>query len=404
MPKSTAFWLRARSGLALFLVTHPVLAQPTEAAAPPAATLAPANPTPAASTDSKSATASPAAEAAKTEPTKTEPTKAEPTKTDPTKSAATPAATPAPTPAATPTVIAADAISESAVADSLRSLISGKQFDRTVTRKPDREGVEAFYKARDYKPLWLSNGVLDDRAKAAIAYLGQTAADGLDPTDYPVPDFKSAITADALAEAELKLTASVLTYARQAQIGRIHFSRVSADIEFKLVAPEPANVLAKLADAMDVAATLDGYNPPQPEFKALKEKLAELRAGGIAAAKPEDAKPAPVHVPDGKILHVGMKDPRVIALRKRLDVTGDKDNTLYDQAVSDAVKAFQTQPTSASTAISVPTRCACSTAKRRRRRPPADPIDTVIVNMERWRWLPRDLGNPHVIVNVPDYR
>src|SRR5674536_69974 len=26
-----------------------------------------------------------------------------------------------------------------------------------------------------------------------------------------------------------------------------------------------------------------------------------------------------------------------------------------------------------------------------------------IVNMERWRWLPRDIGNPHVIVNVPDY-
>ena len=136
---------------------------------------------------------------------------------------------------------------------------------------------------------------------------------GLDPSDYPTPDFKSATTADAQAEAELKLTASVLTYARQAQIGRIHFSRVGADIEFKPVAPEPADVLAKLAEASDVAAALDGYNPPQPEFKALKEKLAELRKGALTPKAEEEKKPDLVRIGDGKTLHVGMKDPRVVA-------------------------------------------------------------------------------------------
>ena len=100
------------------------------------------------------------------------------------------------------------------------------------------------------------------------------------------PDFKSAATAEALAEDELKLTASVLTYARQAQIGRIHFSRVGADIQFNLVAPEPAEVLAKLADASDAGKALDSYNPPQPEFKALKAKLAELRKGALAQPRP----------------------------------------------------------------------------------------------------------------------
>ena len=29
--------------------------------------------------------------------------------------------------------------------------------------------------------------------------------------------------------------------------------------------------------------------------------------------------------------------------------------------------------------------------------------DTIIANMERWRWLPRDLGKTHVTVNVPDF-
>ena len=62
------------------------------------------------------------------------------------------------------------ATADSAVADQLREMISGK-LDRIVSRKADREGVESFYKARDYKPLWVSDGAADARAKAAIAYL-----------------------------------------------------------------------------------------------------------------------------------------------------------------------------------------------------------------------------------------
>jgi L,D-transpeptidase YcbB len=349
-------------------------------------------------------TAVPANETAKTEPVTAEPAKieskqeaatpaAEPAKVEATKAASEPAATPV------------SATADSAVADQLRQMITGKQFDRIVNRKADREGVEAFYKARDYAPLWVSNGAADERAKAATAYLGQVDAVGLDPNDYPAPDFKSAATAEALAEDELKLTAAVLTYARQAQIGRIHFSRVSADIQFDLVAPEPAKVLAKLADGGDAGKVLDSYNPPQAEFKALREKLAELRQNGGMQAKTEDEKKIDlVKVPEGKILRPGMKDARVVALRKRLDVAGDKENPLYDDAVRDAVKTFQTQADlHVDGNLGANTVRAMNGEKKEARGPSADPIDTIIVNMERWRWLPRDLGNPHVIVNIPDY-
>ena len=319
-------------------------------------------------------------------------TKAEPAKSEPTKTASAPSATPA------------SATADSAVADQLRDMIAGK-LDRIVSRKADREGVELFYKARDYKPLWVGNGAADARAKAAIAYLAQVDSVGLDPNDYPTPDFKSAVTAETLAADELKLTASVLTYARQAQIGRIHFSRVAADIQFDLVAPEPAKVLAKLADATDAGTALDSYNPPQAEFAALKAKLAELRKGGGTEAKAEDEKkPEPVHVGEGKILRPGMKDQRVVALRKRLNIAGDKDNPLYDDAVRDAVKTFQTEADIGVDGNLGPnTVRALNGEKQAAHRPSADPIDTIVVNMERWRWLPRDLGNPHVIVNVPDF-
>ncbi len=305
--------------------------------------------------------------------------------------------------AAAPVAAPVSATADSAVADHLRDMISGK-LDHIVSRKADREGVEQFYKARDYKPLWVSDGAAGARAKAAITYLGQVDTDGLNPADYPTPDFKTVTTASALAEDELKLTASLLTYARHAQIGQIHFSRVGSDIDFKLVAPEPAEVLAKLAGAADVAAALDGYNPPQPEFKALKEKLAELRKGALAPKAEEEKKPDLVRIGEGKTLHVGMKDSRVVQLRKRLDIAGDKNDPLYDDAVRDAVKTFQTQSDiDVDGNLGPNTLRALNGEKRVAHGPIADPIDTVIVNMERWRWLPRDLGNPHVIVNVPDY-
>jgi murein L,D-transpeptidase YcbB/YkuD len=296
-------------------------------------------------------------------------------------------------------------VADSAVTDKLRDMFAGK-IDRVASRKADREGMESFYKARNYAPLWLSTGSANERAKSAIATLAQADAVGLDPSDYPAPDFKAAVTADAQAEAELKLTAAVLTFARHAQAGRISYTRVGADILFEPVAPEPADVLAKLASADDAGKVLDAYNPPQPEFKALKTKLAEVRKnGGIAAPKVEEDKPITVKVGEGKILRPGMKDARVIALRKRLDVKGDMDSPLYDDAVRDAVKVFQTEADlDADGNLGANTVKALNGEKKVAHGPTADPIDTIVVNMERWRWLPRDIGNPHVIVNVPDYR
>jgi murein L,D-transpeptidase YcbB/YkuD len=355
---------------------------PAAQAAEPTKTAEPAKP------------AEPAAEPKMAEPTMVEPKAAEPKMAEP--------KTAEPAPEVTPVSATADSV----VADKLRELITGKSLYRAVGRKDDRAGVEAFYKARDYKPMWVHDGAEDARAKSVIAYLGKAAEVGLDPRDYPTPDFAAAVTAEAVADAELKLTASALTFARHAQIGRVHFTRVAADISFKLDAPEPADVLTKLASADDAGKALDSYNPPMAEFKALREKLADLRAGKAEAAKVEEEKPAPlVRISGGPIMRAGMKDARVVLLRKRLQVTDNPDSPVYDQEVIDAVKAFQTQADlHVDGNVGPNTLAALNGEKREAHRPPADPIDTIIVNMERWRWYPRDLGNPHVIVNIPDYR
>src|ERR1700674_5474098 len=141
-----------------------------------------------------------------------------------------------------------------AVAEKLRELVTTK-LDRYMERK-NRSAIEAFYAARNFAPLWIENGAAAARAKAVIARLRQADADGLDPSDYRIPDFAAAATPDALADADLKLSATALTYARHAQTGRIHFSRVSADIIFNPVYPEAAGVLTHLADAADAGEVL----------------------------------------------------------------------------------------------------------------------------------------------------
>jgi len=387
-------------GLALLLTSHPGYAQQTDqqkidAAVPvPDTTLPP----PLTARDIEQAPAGAAAIDTKPVEPKQEASTpvVEPPKAAPVQNAASPAAEPA------KPVVGADA----ALTDKLREFVTGKQLDRIVMRKADRAGIEAFYAARDYAPLWIANGAAAARANSAIAYLNDAQAVGLDPSDYPTPDFKAAATTDALAEAELKLTASALTFARHAQTGRIHFTRVAGDITFNPVAPEPAEVLAKLAANDDAAKTLDTFNPPMAEFKALKAKLAELRkTAGQAAPKPEEKKVEQVRVPDGKILRPGMKDERVIALRKRLDIPGDKNSPLYDDNVRDAVKAFQLGADIGADGnlgrVTVAT--LNGGPKTKEQRASHNPIDTVVVNMERWRWFPRDLGAQHVIVNVPDY-
>ena len=337
-------------------------------------------------------------------------TKAEP---QPAQNAAAPApAQNAAAPAQSATAPAAEpakpaAVAAQAVADRLRELITSRQFDRIVGRKADREGIESYYKHHDYAPIWVANGAADARAKSAADYLAHADQVGLEPSDYPTPAFKSDMSADQLAEAEIHLTETALTFARQAQPGRVSFTRVGNDISFHPAAPEPAEVLAKLAGTDDAGKVLDAFNPPQPEFKALREKLAELRSSKGDEPKP-DAKPvAPqVRIPEGKILRPGMKDERVIALRKRLDIAGDKNDPRYDDKVMDAVKAFQLSADIGADGMLGPNTVRVLNGQKvavSKHRSLQNKIDTIVVNMERWRWFPRDLGDIHVIVNVPDF-
>ena len=232
-----------------------------------------------------------------------------------------------------------------AVAEKIRDLLAAKS-DAIFPSKSERMAVESFYQNRTLAPLWLERGVANARATAVIARLKDADADGLDVSDYRTPNF-AGLGPDALAEADLKLTQTVLTFARHLQAGRFPYKRVSQNnIQLPQAPPEPAAILAKIVSAADAGKALDEFSPPHEAYQKLKVKLAEMRA------KPAGARP---EVGDGPILEhaTGNLDARTV---KELN------GPIRDKQVN-----------------------------------------LVIANMERWRWYPRDLGAANVIVNQPDF-
>jgi murein L,D-transpeptidase YcbB/YkuD len=245
---------------------------------------------------------------------------------------------------------------------------------------------------------------LTDSGKGVIARLKDAAAEGLNPADYPVPEFATATSSDQLADAELKLTASMLDYARQAQSGRMHWSQVAGDILYPEHPTDPAEVLANISTAKDTSAALDGYNPPHKIYRDLRAKLAELRGQGDGPVVQIAEGPALAYrAATKKRSEIAPQDPRVPQLRAKLGIAENPDSTHYDAKVAAAVRKFQhSVDLKATGVLDDRTVNAINSPKRDRQ------IDIVLVNMERLRWLPRQLGaaslgNAYVMLNVPDF-
>lgn len=279
-----------------------------------------------------------------------------------------------------------------AIAEKIREILA-QRGERYFSRKNELSAVEVFYRDRGFKPLWIENGKLNPRADAAIAFLKKVDEDGLNPADYAAPNF-DLTDADKLAEAELNYTGEVLDFVRHASSGRIHPSRTFRDVEYKHDGLDPQDSLNQIASAANLSETLAGFYPPHEQYKLLKAELAKLRNKGEAE---------PIRIPNGAVLRFNAKakkhqeDARVPLLRQRFKLEA-KDDKVYDEELAQAVAEFQkSRKRKGDGVLTNDVVAALNPAN-------TDKIeDIIIANMERWRWLPRDLGANHVITSIPGY-
>ena len=252
------------------------------------------------------------------------------------------------------------------------------------------------YGERHFEPIWLSEDkagkvVFSPAAAKIIALFESAETEGLDPSDYLTPSIaREKLTGDgiALATLETAFSAAIMRYADHLHNGRINPQSISSLLDITRKPIDEAALLEELASSDNPAAILSKLEPKHPEFLALKAALATFEQSNAV-------RPTPIG--DGPVLRPGNSDARLPAIRDRLELTPST-SQLYDELTVDAVKAFQEGQGLEVDGIIGPATVAAlngGTATRR---------EDIIANMERWRWMPSDLGDFRVFVNIPEFR
>ncbi|WP_395665264.1 murein L,D-transpeptidase [Methylocella sp.] len=329
----------------------------------------------------------------------TRPTAAAPS---PAPAPAAPDAAAAPPPAETSFAAPAAPVADPAPASAgaaIRALLEARgeqdRADRVpATRRREHDAVAAFYAQRGFAPLWTRNGEARAEVKPVLARLQLAAEDAL---VVRAPVFQTSDDPAKLAAADVALSDAVVAYARQASAGRVDPRSISPLIALRPEAADPSLALALVSEAgAQAGAALRGFNPPQPGYAALRDKLAETRRAGAPTARRQ----APA-IPPGPTLKLGMSDPRVPLIRARLSLDGRPaggDAQVYDTQVASAVADFQKANGLPSSGQLTPKTLVLLSGPEQSR-----VEGEIVANMERWRWTPRDLGASRIEVNLPEF-
>jgi len=262
----------------------------------------------------------------------------------------------------------------------------------------DAQSLYYFYGERHFEPLWLDQSkdgsvAFSPAAQKIIAIFKNAEAEGLRPQDYLTPaiDVTTAGTDPrSLAELETAFSAAVVRYATHIHTGRIRPSDVSPNLDIQPKQIDESALLMRLAQTDAPAKIFAELEPKHREFLALKAALAKFD---------DTSAPRPEPVRDGQLLKVGMTDPRVPVIRTRLELpVPQTDPYYYDDALFEAVKVFQAKLGLEDDGVIGPATIAAFNGGNAVTR--AD----IVANMERWRWMPEDLGDFNVLVNIPEYR
>jgi L,D-transpeptidase YcbB len=270
-----------------------------------------------------------------------------------------------------------------------------------------RRAVLDYYKGSNFKPLWTNRGALNERSLGLITLLSKADEEGLMPSRYlpkPLSDFaapSAQIEGDSLAAAQLDVGLSVaaLTYAQHVSGGAFEPERLSGYNDLR---PKRADAVATLNAISWIAQPekyLAGLVPQHPAYKIFKAELAKL----------ELAQDAQTQFPEGPRVKTGKTDARVPQLRDVMVsmnylseadaiVDAEKEEVL-DKKLSKALKAFQ-----AAKGISQTGNLDGGTVKALSGPDKPQMREALVSNMERLRWLPKDLGMRHVFVNQAAFR
>ncbi|MEX2156076.1 MAG: L,D-transpeptidase family protein [Gemmatimonadales bacterium] len=273
----------------------------------------------------------------------------------------------------------------------------------------ERAALGGFYARRSFRPAWSNEQGPNRLADDLVDALGRADLEGLWPEDYHLAGIRALLTAvredassgrttepDRLAELDLLLTDAFLLYGSHLLAGRVDPETLHPRWEANRRGADLATVLEDALDSRNVARALQRLAPTQDGYRWLRGALARERAAAASGGWPA--------LPEGPVLKRGDRAPAVAVLRERLRLEGDlradgkrQDAELFDAALEQAVQQFQQRHGLEAVGVVTPTTRAelnVSAATR---------AEQLRLNLERWRWLPQDLGRRRIIVNIAAY-
>jgi len=280
----------------------------------------------------------------------------------------------------------------------VRSLVEAKTPPSYAADRGLWREVRRFYVQSQHAVMWSDGTRFRSTVRQLRDAVDRAQGEGLDPSDYDA-DWLHALgnrlAPETAADSDVRLTYDYLHYARDVAQGTIDPEDVNPQWHSGAKAVDLHETLRRALDERRVADSLNELAPPAPQYVGLKTQLARYREIARTGGWPS--------IPDAPALVTGSRHPAVPAIRRRLAITGDikssdQSSDLYDDAVAAAVRVFQARhglepdgkyTKAVAAAMNVPVDAR---------------IAQIEFNMDRWRWMPNELGDRYLIVNIPAFR
>ena len=270
--------------------------------------------------------------------------------------------------------------------------------------------VKKLYESFGTVPLWLEADGVKQRGDDLLKAIEEAPTHALTTEGYPLDSIKAVVqsdnvmktaTAQALADADVLLTAAYVAYASDMLMGQVDPKTVSQSWNIPARVSEVDSSLVRSLQSPSMAEGLAAMAPGDSSYGVLKDAYARYQT----LAKSGGWTPIPAGAtvkPGGRIAPT-----RLSLLRQRLAVEGVLSDTAQPAATTDAkytgtlveaVELFQDRHGLARTGILGKATLEALNV------PAAERVQQIASNLERHRWLPRSLGSKYIYVNVPAFR
>ena len=271
-----------------------------------------------------------------------------------------------------------------------------------IQAEPDRVDrvLRKLYQQENSTLFWLTEQGPGQKAKTLMSVLRLAHEDGLNPSHYHLKEIDTLWEGDndeELAKLDLLLTLAMAAYVTDMREGRA----VTCLLDPKLFSAardqdiDIRDLIEQGLNTPDLIQFLYNQAPGHNGYQSLRTVLKKYRkieeAGGWAT------------VPAGQTIKAGMKDERLAVIADRLKIGGDLQPSAtvpltFDEQMVKAVEHFQYRFNLEQDGVIGKNTLAALNI------PIQDMITTIILNMERWRWLPHTLDGRRILVNIAGFQ